>query len=35
MGNKSGTYESLMEETKELLIQRTGKKIFSKQFSEC
>lgn len=25
MGNKNGTYDSLLEDTKELLMQRTGK----------
>jgi hypothetical protein len=28
MGNKNGTYETLSEETKELLMQRTSKIIF-------
>ena len=28
MGNKNGTYTSLMKETKEMLMKRTGKKIF-------
>ena len=28
MGNKHGTYDSLISETKDLLMQRTGKKIF-------
>jgi hypothetical protein len=29
MGNKNGTYDTLMQETKELLMERTGKKIYS------
>lgn len=33
MGNKNGSYDSLMAETKELLMQRTGKKIF--HFIDC
>ncbi len=28
MGNKNGNYEALMEETKQLLMERTGKKIW-------
>jgi hypothetical protein len=28
MGNKNGNYEVLSEETKDLLMQRTGEKIF-------
>jgi hypothetical protein len=28
MGNKSSSYDTLTEETKDLLMQRTGKKIF-------
>jgi len=35
MGNKNGTFDTLTEETKEILMQRTGKKIFSKQFTKC
>jgi hypothetical protein len=30
MGNKNGTYDTLSQETKELLMQRTGKKIWTK-----
>ncbi len=30
MGNKNGTYDTLLDETKELLMQRTGKKILFK-----
>jgi len=30
MGNKNGNYEALMEETKQLLMERTGKKNMSK-----
>ncbi len=40
MGNKNGTYDTLLEETRELLMQRTGKKIcviiFRRlKFSKC
>lgn len=37
MGNKHGTYDSLLDETKQLLMERTGKNInisFSKYSSE-
>ena len=28
MGNKNGTYDALSDETKVLLMQRTGKQLF-------
>jgi len=32
MGNKNGSYETLSDETKDLLIQRTGKINFISSF---
>lgn len=36
MGNKSGSYESLLDETKDLLMQRTGKSfVFFRTVTKC
>ena len=34
MGNKQGSYDELLQETKELLMQRTGKKISKMKFTK-